>query len=283
MKILVSGSSGQLGSAIIDLLEKKYEVIGLDVIAGPKTSLVGSINDWQLLKSIGKNLQAIIHPASLHAPHVKQFDRAKFVEVNVQGTLHLLELAKLYQIPQFIYTSTTSIYGQALANPQEAVWVSENLHPQPRDIYDITKLAAEQLCEDFYRSEGLRAACLRVGRFWDEPLADKVFYRLYRGLDVRDAAQAHLLALENQTIGFEVFNIAAQSIFDESETKALKTNALEIISQKIPHLIQYFQEQNWPISHSIDRVYAIEKAKKILGYTPQFNIQAMLEELGFNK
>ena len=280
MKVLVTGSSGHSGKAIVRLLEKEgHQSIGLDIVLGPTTNVIGNINDRDLLDRIIRQVDVIIHTASLHAPHVPRYSRADFVDINVQGTLNLLELGKKHGIQKLIYTSTTSVYGQALEHPSQAVWVTEDVQPVPRDIYDITKLAAEQLCEDVYRAEQLPTICLRVSRFWNEPLQDRLWYRMYRGLDVRDVAQAHLLAMNQGAIGFGIFNISGQSPFSQEDLLALKTDPSAVIQQKAPEVLAYFEERNWEIPSEIDRVYVIEKAKKILGYAPRINSKEIIAEL----
>lgn len=279
MKVLVTGSSGHAGSEIAKLLQKEgYPVLGIDQVAGPSTDLIADINDWQMLDDIMPGTQTIIHTASLHAPQVATHSREDFIKVNIQGTLKLLEQAKKHGVQKFIYTSTTSVYGEAMRDKHRTVWVDENLTPIPRDIYDITKLAAEQLCADFYRQEQIETLCLRVSRFWEEPMPNRVFYRMYRGLDVRDVAIAHKLALVKQDIGFEIFNISAKSPFNSHDLEGLKNDAKEVIQAKVPGVIELFEEKGWELPSEIDRVYVIEKARHILGFRPWFNIKELLRE-----
>ncbi len=280
MKILVTGSSGHAGLAIAQLLQQKgHAVLGLDQREGPLTHLQGDLNDWTLLKKAVKQVDAIIHTASLHAPHVPSHSREQFIQTNVQATLHLLELAKTFRLKRLVYTSTTSLYGHALESDHQAVWVTEEVPPQPRDIYDISKLTAEQLCQDFYRSEGLSCICLRVSRFWNEPLPDRLWYRMYRGLALSDVAAAHQLALMKEEIGYGLYNISAQSPFVPEELTQLKFDPLPLVRIKLPGLLDYFADQNWPLPSSIDRVYVIEKAKRELGFNPLVNAQAYLDQL----
>src|SRR5262249_21725364 len=153
---------------------------------------------------------AIVHTASLHAPHVTSRPMQDFIAVNITGTLRLLEAAAKAQVRRVVYTSTTSVYGFALIpDAEQAVWVTESLRPRPRDIYDITKLAAEELCCHFARESQLPIICLRVSRFYPQPPELMASYRLYRGADVRDIAAAHVLAVTNLEIACDLFNISA--------------------------------------------------------------------------
>src|SRR5262249_44476423 len=161
-------------------LAPEHEVIGLDVLPGKWTTQVGDVADVDLIAGLMRGVDVVIHIASLHAPHVGQRSKQSFIDTNVTGTLHLLEAASATGVRRFVYTSTTSVYGHSLApDGREAVWVTEGLTPRPRDIYDITKLAAEELCRLFARDHDLTAICLRVARFFEQAPELMATYRLY--------------------------------------------------------------------------------------------------------
>src|SRR5215203_1660208 len=126
MRILVTGSSGHLGEALVRVLAGEgHEVAGLDVLPSPFTRVVG----------------AILHAATLHKPHVGSHDRPAFVETNITGTLNLLEEAVAGGVGRFVFTSTTSTFGRALTPPPgaPAAWITEGVAPVPRNIYGTTK------------------------------------------------------------------------------------------------------------------------------------------------
>ncbi len=165
-------------------------------------------------------------------------------------------------------------------NPaEEAVWVTEDLVPEPRDIYDETKIAAEDLCRSFSEKHGLPCISLRVSRFFPEPEYFMAIYRLYRGVDVRDAAEAHILAMEVDSKGYDVFNISARSPFSKNETHELLHDAPRVLLRHFPSLDKQFAQRSWKLPKSIDRVYVIRKAEKQLGYRPRFNFKGYLREL----
>jgi UDP-glucose 4-epimerase len=164
--------------------------------------------------------------------------------------------------------------------PREAaVWVTETLTPCPRDIYDITKIAAEELCQHFALSQGLPTICLRTGRFFPQSPQLLALYRLYRGVDVRDAAAAHVLAVTKQDSGFDVFNIAAHSPFQESDLPALLRDAASVLQKRVPEGVQFFAQRGWSLPASIDRVYVIKKAERYLGYHPAYNFREYIQDL----
>jgi UDP-glucose 4-epimerase len=137
---------------------------------------------------------------------------------------------------------------------------------------------AEKLCHHFALHMGLPTICLRVGRFFTQSPHLLATYRLYRGVDVRDAAAAHVLAATNQQIHCDTFNIAARSPFQQNDTTQLFHNAPVVLRRYIPDIDQLFTRYNWQLPAKIDRVYVIEKAEQMLGYRPEHNFSEFIEE-----
>jgi UDP-glucose 4-epimerase len=280
MKILVTGSAGQLGSATVELLRKhNFEVRGADIINSATTDLLLDIKDAQAVLEATQGYDAIIHMAAVHGKHYALgYPREPFIDTNIYGTLHLLNACIANRINKFLYISTTSIYGNAMVSDKQAVWVTEQLQEQPRDIYDITKQTAEQLCRDFFYKEGLQISVYRVGRFLPEDDNLKANHRLYRGLDERDGAEALRLALDHTFNNFEVFNITSGSPFTEDELVLLKHSPAEVIKTHYPNIEQIYKTKNWVLPESIDRVYVCDKAKQQLGYTPKYTFDYLLQQ-----
>jgi nucleoside-diphosphate-sugar epimerase len=276
-KVLVTGSSGQLGAEICRQLSSEYQVTGLDTAPGPFTQVLGSVDDRALVFSQVARVDAVIHVASLHAPHRERLPKSRFVDVNVQGALHLLEAAAEHGCKRFVYTSTTSVYGRAMEPRGEAaVWVTEELTPEPRDIYDVTKLAAEQLCRLVHAETGLPVLLLRTSRFYPQPTEELAIHRLHRGLDVRDCAWAHRLALESP-VPFGLYNISARSPFRREDLTELLHDAPSIIRRRAPEVARLLVQRGIPLPSSLDRVYVIERAEAGLGFHPRFNALELLQ------
>ena len=180
MNILVTGSSGWLGQTLVPrLLRDGHRVVGLDPEPGPTTEIVGSVVDRALVRRVIREhgIEAIVHAAARHKPHIETHDNSEFVAVNVQGTLNLLEeaVADGSKVDRFVFTSTTSLMisqqirdGRA-GGATEAVWIDETMAPlKPRNIYGVTKLAAEELCRLFNHLHKLPILVLRTSRFFPE-------------------------------------------------------------------------------------------------------------------
>src|SRR5207302_7634683 len=118
----------------------------------------------------GGGVDALIHGATLHKPHIATHSRQAFIDTNVTGTLNLLEEAAAAGVRSFVFTSTTSAFGDALTPPADApaAWVTESVTPIPRNIYGVTKTAAEDLCALFHRDHALACLILRTSRFFPE-------------------------------------------------------------------------------------------------------------------
>jgi nucleoside-diphosphate-sugar epimerase len=278
-KIIVTGASGQLGKEVVKKLRQQaYEVLGIDLIPGETTDSVIDIRDRKLIEDITQGYDAVIHTAALHGRHTElNYPREKFIETNINGTFNLLSACVMNGIKKFLYTSTTSIYGTAMVNDKQAVWVDEELRPEPRDIYDITKLTCELLCKDYFEKEGIETTVLRVSRFLPEDDNTKANHRIYRGLDEEDGAEALLLALTHNFTSFEIYNISNDSPFQKEDLTELYNNPEKIICKYYPEAARIYKEKNWKFLDRIDRVYSIEKAKRELNYKPTQNFDTFLK------
>ena len=274
MKVFLTGSSGRIGGAIAALLATRHELVGMDLRPGPRTTVLGDVAARGDLQALLDGCDAVVHTASLHAPHVGMVDDAEFRRVNVSGTRALLEAAVRAGVRRFVYTSTTSVYGDAMCVPGEAAWVSESLAPRPRDIYDETKLEAERACAEA-AAQGLACTALRMSRCFPEREDLVATYRLYRGVDARDVAQAHALALSAPLRGFGAYNISAPSPFRRDDAAALAHDAAAVIGRHFPWAAAAYARRGWRLPARVDRVYVIDAAREALGYRPRHDFASL--------
>jgi len=292
MKILVTGSAGHLGEALVrHLRERHVEVVGVDVLDSPFTDVRGSITDRAVVEQCMAGVTAVLHAATLHKPHVVSHSRQAFVDVNVTGTLHLLEAAVAHQVRCFIYTSTTSSFGDALTPPAgaPAAWITEDVTPIPKNIYGVTKVAAEDLCRLFHRNQKLPCLILRTSRFFPEgddvdamrSAFDgdnlKVNELLYRRVDVADVVSAHLCALDKAAeLGFGRFIISATTPFTRSDAADLGRDAPAVLARRVPGYEAAYATRGWKMLPALDRVYDNERARRLLGWQPQYDFRTAL-------
>lgn len=301
MNILVTGSSGWLGQTLVPRLRRDgHTVVGLDPESGATTDVVGSVVDRALVRATirDKCIDAIVHAAARHKPHIETHDNSEFVAVNVQGTLNLLEEAVDAGVSRFVFTSTTSLMiSQKIRNgksggAREAVWIDETMAPlQPRNIYGVTKLAAEDLCRLFHQLHKLPVVILRTSRFFPEEddMAHAIAQSgentkanefLFRRLSVEDAAEAHAVALAKAPeIGFDTFIVSALTPFAPSDAAALIADAPTVVARYFPDYRAKYETRGWTMFDAIDRVYDTGKARKVLGFTCRINFRQILDGL----
>jgi UDP-glucose 4-epimerase len=295
MKILVTGSAGHLGEALVRTLrEQGREVVGLDVLASPYTDAVASVVDREAVRRHMCGVGAVIHAATLHKPHVASHGRQDFVDVNVTGTLNLLEEAAEAGVGAFVFTSTTSAFGHALAPPPgaPAAWIDEDVRPIPKNIYGVTKVAAEDLCELVHRRTGVPVVVLRTSRFFPEPDDDremrdgyedanaKANEFLFRRLDVEDAVGAHLAAVEAAArLGFGRYVISATTPFTRDDVAALGVDAPAVLAERVPPYVEAYARLGWRMFPTLDRVYDNARARRDLGWRPRYDFAHVLDRV----
>ncbi|MEZ5670799.1 MAG: NAD(P)-dependent oxidoreductase [Alphaproteobacteria bacterium] len=292
MTILVTGSAGHLGEGVMRVLRAGGRAArGLDVRASAFTDRVGSIADRGFVAACMDGVSAVIHAATLHKPHVATHAMQDFVDVNISGTLALLEAAVAAQVGAFVFTSTTSAFGAALtpAPGAPAAWIDEAVAPVPRNIYGVTKTAAESLCELFARRHGLPVVVLRTARFFpeadDDPDVRARYGRdnaqanelLYRRADLADVVDAHLLAVaQAPRLGFARFIVSAPTPFGRADLAALRADAPAVVERLFPGCAALYARHGWRLFPSIDRVYDSGRAVAALGWRPRYDFGAML-------
>ncbi len=295
MRIVVTGSAGHLGEALVRVLrDEGHEVVALDLLASPFTTVVGSITDRELVRAALRGAEAVLHAATLHKPHVGSHPRQAFIDTNLTGTLTLLEEAVAAGVGRFVFTSTTSAFGRALTPPAgaPAAWITESVAPAPRNIYGASKTAAEDLCELVHRDHGLPVIVLRTSRFFPEAddsddaraaFADanlKVNELLHRRVDLADVVDAHRLALARAPeLGFGRYIITATTPFTREHLAQLRVDAPAVVRGLFPGYEQLYAARGWRMFPAIDRVYVNERARRELGWTPRYDFADALERL----
>ncbi|HEY5947805.1 MAG TPA: NAD(P)-dependent oxidoreductase [Kofleriaceae bacterium] len=290
--ILVTGSAGHLGEGLVRTLRAAGRAVrGIDRIASPFTDLVGTITDRAVVERAMDGVTQVVHTATLHKPHVSTHSQQQFVDTNISGTLNLLEEAVRANVSAFLFTSTTSTFGRALepAAGAPAAWIDETIRPVAKNIYGVTKVAAEDLCQLAHDKQGLACLVLRTSRFFpeadDDPKARdaysdanlKMNELLYRRLDVEDCVDAHLCALEHAPrLGFGRFIITATTPFHRGDAEQLRRDALAVVDRRVPGWREVYDQLGWRMAPSITRVYDNALARDKLGWQPRHDFGAVL-------
>jgi UDP-glucose 4-epimerase len=296
MKILLTGSSGWLGRHLAPLLiARGDEVVGFDIAPGAHTDMIGSVADRARVDRLfdRHGFDAVVHSGALHQPDIARYPAQAFIDVNVTGTLALLEAAVRTGASRFVFTSTTSLMISAAIREgrgHAAVWLDETVTDlRPRNIYGVTKLAAEQLCRLMHDEHGLPVVILRTGRFFpeeddtDRALSgenSKANELLNRRLTVEDAAAAHIAAIDRAPeLGFGTYILAARTPFTRADVAELKSDAAAVIVRILPDAADLYARAGWQLPATIDRVYDAGLAERELGFRCSTDFASVLSAL----
>ena len=295
MRILVTGSAGHLGEALMRTLrESEHDCVGIDLLASAYTGMQGSIVDRDFVRNAMRGVDAVLHAATLHKPHVATHRRQDFIDVNLTGTLNLLEAAADVRVDAFVFTSTTSAFGRALTPPpgEPAAWLTEDVVPVPKNIYGVTKVAAENLCELAHRDTGMPCLVLRTSRFFpeedDQPAVrearedanNKANEFLYRRVDIEDVVDAHRLAIARaRELGFARYIVSATTPFTRDDLAGLRSDAPAVVRRHVPDYAAEYARRGWTMFEGIDRVYDNAKARAELGWRPKVDFARVIARL----
>ena len=235
----------------------------------------------------------MLHVATLHKPHVTTHARQLFIDTNVTGTLNLLEAAVANKVRAFIFTSTTSTFGDALTPPAGSpargspkTWCPSQEHLR------WTKTAAEDLCQLFHRNQNLPCLVLRTSRFFPEqddvPERANTFEDanlkaneyLYRRVDVADVVSSLEVAMEKAPeLGFGKFIITATTPFQKSDLTQLGIDAPGVLARYFPEYAGIYAGRGWKMLPTLDRVYVNARARTVLGWQPKYDYAHVLRNI----
>lgn len=280
MRVVVTGSSGRVGRAIwVRLVADGHDVVGFDAAPSSTAAVVARLDDAPAMRRALAGADAVVHAAALHAPHVGPCSEADFRHVNVDGTRALLDAAAAAGARRIVFTSTTALYGAAAEGVDAAAWIDEDTPPRPQTIYHHTKLAAEALLAAAARGGGPSLRVLRMSRCFPEPAPAMAVLRLHRGVDARDVARAHALALDHEGAAAETFVVSGPTPFARDDAPGLARDAATVLRRRAPALCAAFAARGWALPRAIDRVYDPARSLDRLGWAPRHDWRAVLSAL----
>ncbi len=304
MKVLVTGGAGFIGSHTVDkLLANDFEVITLDSLRSGNMKNIrhhmvdkgfqfvqGDIRNVNLVKNLVKDADYVVHLAALVSVPESIRDPALTHDINVNGTLNLLEASAAYKVKKFVYASSCAVYGNA-----EKLPIKEVYQTKPESPYGVSKLTAENYVQKYHEDFGLKTVCLRYFNVYGPRQAyndysgviTQFLNRIKNGLPlvifgdgkqtrdfvyVGDVVEANLLALKSEKAVGEILNIGSGLATSISQ---LACKLLEITNKKDLKIV-HSQAREGDIRHS---VADITKAKEKLGYIPKTSLDDGLKKL----
>ncbi|MGR7023275.1 NAD-dependent epimerase/dehydratase family protein [Geodermatophilus sp. URMC 62] len=295
MRVLVTGSSGHLGEALVRVLrDAGDDVVGLDVLPSAWTDVVASVTDRSAVRAALAGAGAVLHTATLHKPHVGTHPRQAFVDTNVTGTLTVLEEAATAGVGRVVVTSTTSAFGRALvpAPGEPAAWVTEAVPPRVRNVYGPPRSPPRTCASSSPATPACRWwSCAPPASFPEGDDADdvragydddnvKVNELLNRRVDLADVVSAHRAAVDRAPgLGFGRYVVSATTPFRPEHLAELRTDAPAVVARLFPDAADLYDRLGWRLFPGIDRVYVNDAARADLGWTPAYDFRAALDLL----
>jgi nucleoside-diphosphate-sugar epimerase len=316
MKVLITGAGGFIGSHLVDSqLEQGHDVRAVDLHLEllkhqaahlHLETIQGSITDDELLKKVVANVDVVYHLASAHLD-VSLSDE-HYRRVNVEATLRLLEAAKEAGVKRFVHCSSVGVIGDVDHPPAD-----ETTECHPTNIYERTKLEGERAALDFARRTGFPVVVMRPAWVYGPrcPRTAKLMRTISKGrffffgdgqnmrhpIYISDAVKGLELCASTEGVNGQVFIIAGENAVPVSQLVDVMSKELGIRTPKLHFPLPLGLLGGWglemafkplrkspPFSRrSVDffrkhNAYSIDKAKRMLGFQPQVDLQAGMQE-----
>lgn len=287
MKVLITGAGGNLGRVLVPaLLEQGHTPRLMDFrpLESPHQTVQGDVRHFEDVQRAMEGVDAVVHAAALHGIHLRKWTPQDFWAINVTGTFNVFEAARLQNIKRLVLSSTMGVYGASATPPPDA-WavVTEDLPSQPGDVYGLSKWLCEDMGRYYSRRWGITTVALRLGMFVPEGSIERYGFRLlFGGVDDRDVAQAVLLSLTHEPEGgFDFFNVMADVPFTAADAPALHHDPIEVLQRFYPNVLEVAQTRQLNARELMwgRTIWSVEKAKRLLGYQPQYNFDGFLRAL----
>jgi nucleoside-diphosphate-sugar epimerase len=276
MKVVVTGSSGKAGRAVVaDLLEHDHLVTGVDLSVpaqSPDSFIAADVTDFGQTVECLAGADAVVHLAAIPAPGLRTEETT--FRTNIVSTFNVFEAARVVGLERVVWASSETILGLPFERGQPAYAPIDEKHPPyPESSYALSKLLGEELGRQLHRWTGTPHVALRFSNimephdyerfptFWDDARLRR--WNLWGYVDARDVAQSCRLALEAD-VGAEHFIVAARDTVMNRPSRDLMAE----VYPDVPYT---------PTGGDFDTLLSIEKARKLLGYEPRHSWRDQVE------
>ncbi|GGA68375.1 UDP-glucose 4-epimerase [Neiella marina] len=283
-RIAVTGGSGGAGRYVVqELLNHGYDVLNLD-IAEPTEKLCPfqkiDLTNYQAVQGALREVDSVVHFASSPEPDFDFDTGAERFKNNTLATYNVFQAAAAHGFKRVVWASSETVLGFPFENNKPVVVpVTEDDAVQPQNSYALSKVALETIADHFATVYGVSIISLRYSNilythtdhpanyqaipdYWSDPASRK--FNLWGYVDARDSAVAARLALESTFTDSRAYIIAAV------DTIMKQTNA-ELMAAVYPEV------PIRPDTSDHQTLISIDKAKRELGYTPQYSWRNVLD------
>lgn len=284
-RVLVTGAGGNLGRAAVPaLVEAGHEPVLFDFrpVSTDQEFIEGDVRDVAAVASAMQGVDAVVHAAALHGVHLQAWSAEDFWSINVTGTFHVYEAARDAGVSQVVLGSSMVVYGDIGAGDEPWEVVTEQSPLRPANLYGLTKVLSEDIARYYATAGAISTVALRLGMFVPETLERYGFRLLFGGVDDRDVAQSVVRALEHRPEdGFAALDIMADSGLTEDDLLRLHTDLAAVLDERWPGVTSVVEERGLDLASLVwgRRLYPVDHARAVLGYSPQYDFAAFLDAL----
>ncbi|NLX06059.1 MAG: NAD-dependent epimerase/dehydratase family protein [Phycisphaerae bacterium] len=297
MRVLVTGGSGFIGTYVVNTLKRAgYTVRVLDLMPPRAVGveyIMGSVLDPYQTSMAVYGCDAVIHLAALLG--VKRTERKLLdcLDINIKGTIHVLDAALRERVSKVISASSSEVYGEQTIQP-----ISETNPTYPKSVYAVSKLAAEQYCRAYHQHYGLNYQTVRFFNVYGPgQVAEFVLPRFVKAVlegqapvvygsgeqvrcfsHIADIAEGIRLLLEADVESEEVFNLGNDT--EPISMADLAWRVIELANVNLePRFVSMGSSDRQADREIVARVPDLSKARSVLGYEPKVSLNDGIREL----
>ncbi len=286
MKCLVTGGAGFIGSNLVDALVKqghRVEIID-NLLTGKKENLNKKakfhkldIRNLKAIKPLFKNIDWVFHLAAFPRVQPSIEDPVTSNDINLNGTLNVLMAARDAKVKRFVYSASSSAYGNQTSMP-----LKENMPASPLSPYGLQKYVGELYCRLFYEIYGLPTVCLRYFNVYGKRQATEGAYCLVMGIFVNQRLNGKPMTItgdgKQKRDYTSVVDVVAANVLAAESKKVGKGESINIgrgknysvndLARMIGGSVVYLPPRIEPRETLADN----SLAKKLLGWSPKKNL-----------
>jgi nucleoside-diphosphate-sugar epimerase len=293
MKLLVTGICGRLGRAVVsEAVAQGWQVAGIDQApwpdpAGPPAGVAvysGTLDDGPLLDRLMQESTHFLHTAGLHGEHLKDFGLTEFLRSNVDTVAELIGRCLKHEIRHICLSSTMEVLVGRDYRASGAAVVDEESPLRTDSAYSISRATMERLAVEMVRHCDVSLTILRYMGFGYKADQRLGLGLLSRHLSARDAGRAALLAVTANGMKGEIFHVGPKSPLTNSDILQAAKDPASVLEKYYPGSAAVVERAGFSLSPEMFwPVTSVEKARRLLGWEPQYTFESWLADYGWER